>query len=79
MGITISEAERNINASIKLIYEYLRDGRQVQISGFGTFSVSHRMPRLGVDPQTMQSITIPEFNTPKFKAGEAFKQAVKLK
>lgn len=80
LGITISDSERFVNSFIYMIYEELRKGRRVQISGFGTFSVSHRMPRLGVNPRDWtKKITIPELNTPKFKAGERFKDAIKLK
>ncbi len=80
LGITHSEAERFTNTFIAMIYETLRAGDKVNISGFGQFSVSHRASRIGVNPrQPTQKITIPELNTPKFKAGEAFKEAVKLR
>jgi nucleoid DNA-binding protein len=80
LGITHSEAERFLNTFIQMIYEQLRSGDKVNISGFGQFSVSHRAPRIGVNPRNpSQKITIPELNTPKFKAGEAFKEAVKLR
>ena len=63
-----------------MIYSTLRAGHKVNISGFGQFRVSHRAPRVGVNPQNpSQKITIAELNTPKFKAGEAFKDAIKLK
>lgn len=80
LGITASEAERFLNTTIGLIYSELAMGNRIQWSGFGTFSVSHRLPRLGVNPRNpSQKITIPELNTPKFKAGEAFKEAIKLR
>lgn len=80
LSITRTESERMINAFINLIYETLRNGSKVNISGFGQFSVSHRAPRIGVNPRSpSEKITIPELNTPKFKAGEAFKDAVKLR
>lgn len=80
LGITHSEAERFVNTLIQMIYEQLRGGDKVNISGFGQFSVSHRASRIGVNPRNpSQKITIPELNTPKFKAGEAFKEAVKLR
>lgn len=80
LGITHSEAERMLNTFITIVYETLRTGGKVNISGFGQFSVSHRLPRIGVNPrQPTERITIPELNTPKFKAGEAFKDAVKLR
>ena len=80
LSITHSEAERMLNALITLIYDTLRGGDKVNISGFGQFSVSHRASRIGVNPRNpSQKITIPELNTPKFKAGEAFKEAIKLR
>ena len=80
MSVTYTEAERMLNTFISLIYETLRNGGKVNISGFGQFSVSHRAPRIGVNPRNpSQKIQIPELNTPKFKAGEAFKDAVKLR
>jgi nucleoid DNA-binding protein len=80
LSITHSEAERYLNTFIQMVYETLRGGDKVNISGFGQFSVSHRKPRIGVNPRNpSQKITIPELNTPKFKAGEAFKEAVKLR
>jgi DNA-binding protein HU-beta len=80
LGITHTEAERFLNTFISMIYDVLRTGDKVNISGFGQFLVSHRAPRIGVNPRNpSQKITIPELNTPKFKAGEAFKEAIKLR
>lgn len=79
LSITRSEAERTWEIFHKMIYQYLKEGKAVQFSGFGTFSVSHRKARMGVDPRTLKPIEIPAFNNPKFKAGEAFKDAIKLR
>jgi DNA-binding protein HU-beta len=79
LGITHSEAVRFLNTLIAMIYDTLRLGGKVNISGFGQFRVSYRASRIGVNPQNpSQKITIAKLNTPKFKAGEAFKEAVKL-
>jgi nucleoid DNA-binding protein len=80
LSVTYTDAERMLNTFINLVYETLRGGGKVNISGFGQFSVSHRNPRIGVNPRNpSQKIQIPELNTPKFRAGEAFKDAVKLR
>ena len=80
LSVTYTDAERMLNTFINLVYETLRGGDKVNISGFGQFSVSHRNPRMGVNPRNpSQKIQIPELNTPKFRAGEAFKDAVKLR
>jgi integration host factor subunit beta len=79
-GITASQAKLFLDTFKEHIYIHLALGHSVELSGFGQFSVSHRAPRLGVNPrQPSVKITIPELQTPKFKAGEAFKQAVAIK
>ncbi len=79
LGYPHTEAERIFNTAIQMIYDTLKSGDKVNISGFGQFSVSHRLARIGVNPrQPSTKITIPELNTPKFRAGEAFKEAIKL-
>lgn len=80
LGKTFTETENILNTTFKMIYETLDAGGEVSLSGFGKFSVSHRASRIGVNPRNpIERITIPELNTPKFKAGEAFKEAIKLK
>jgi nucleoid DNA-binding protein len=79
-GITSSEAKRIVETLKTFIYTALANGNTVELSGFGQFSVSHREPRQGVNPrQPTERISIPALNTPKFKAGQAFKDAVVLK
>jgi nucleoid DNA-binding protein len=46
----------------------------VTIASFGTFKVTHRASREGINPQTKERITIPAVNTPKFTAGKRLKE-----
>lgn len=55
----------------------LRKGSKVTLTGFGTFKVSDRAAREGINPQTKQKITIPAMKVPKFTAGKSLKEAVK--
>ena len=80
IGVPIAESDRFLDTFIKIIYGELRKDREVLISGFGKFKVSHREARIGVNPrQPSIQIMIPKLNTPKFVAGEAFKKAVAIK
>ncbi|PID51623.1 MAG: hypothetical protein CR954_00845 [Candidatus Moraniibacteriota bacterium] len=45
--------------------------------GFGTFGVSKRKARDGVNPATGEKIKIAATTVPKFKAGKSLKDAVK--
>lgn len=80
LGITVTDSDRFLNGFINLIYRKLAEGGVVNISGFGQFRVSKREARIGVNPRNpTERITIPKLHTAKFKAGSAFKQAVKLR
>jgi len=45
--------------------------------GFGSFEVRERAARTGRNPQTKAEIKIPASKSPVFKAGKAFKDAIK--
>ena len=72
------DTEGVINAALETIVKALTDGEKVTFTGFGTFSVSRREARTGVNPQhPEQKIQIPAMNVPKFKAGKSLKDAVR--
>ena len=75
-GITKSAAAKAVEAMVEGITNSLKKDESVSISGFGTFSVSHRPERQGRNPQTGETITIKASNSPKFKAGKALKDAL---
>jgi DNA-binding protein HU-beta len=75
----ISKAAANdaLNAFINGITAALKtDGGKVTLTGFGTFSVSHRKARKGRNPQTGEEIQIKASTTVKFKPGKRLKEAV---
>lgn len=66
-----------LNALLDAINKSLKAGKDVVITGFGTFSVSKRKARVGRNPQTGATIKIAAKRVPKFKAGKGLKDAVK--
>lgn len=74
--ISKSAATKAVEAVIDGITSSLKDGDQVTLVGFGTFSVSERAARTGRNPQTGETIEIRASNSPKFKAGKALKDAL---
>jgi len=63
---------------VHVVTESLRSGLEISISGFGSFSVSNRAARMGVNPQnTAQKIQIAATKVPKFRAGKGLKDAVR--
>jgi DNA-binding protein HU-beta len=69
-------AGRAIDAFVESITGALKDGDQVTLIGFGTFSVKDRAARVGRNPQTGAEIQIKASKNPSFKAGKALKDAV---
>ena len=77
IGQTKKEMEVVVDAVVDVITDALHQDRKVTIAGFGTFKVTHRGAREGINPQTKQRITIQAVNTPKFTAGKRLKEAVR--
>lgn len=71
------DVESVIEALTDKITEEIRKENKVTLTGFGTFRISHRAAREGINPQTKAKIHIQAMKTPKFTAGKAFKEAVK--
>ncbi|BFD24765.1 MAG: HU family DNA-binding protein [Patescibacteria group bacterium] len=77
-GASKKQAEQFLNALTGTIISELKEGREVTITGFGTFLSRVRYARGGVNPQNpSQRITIPEVRVAKFKTGYNLKQALK--
>ena len=70
------DAEAAVTAMIDAITGALVEGEKVQLVGFGAFEAKARAERVGRNPQTKETITIPASKTPVFKAGKALKDAV---
>ena len=76
-GGSKTAAEKAMNAFVSGVYESLRRGRRVTISGFGTFVVSRRAARNGRNPRTGSEIKIPPAKVPRFRPSRALKTAVR--
>jgi nucleoid DNA-binding protein len=71
------DVEAVIECLIDEVTNELRRGNKITLTGFGTFKVSNRAAREGINPQTKAKITIPAMTVPKFTAGKTLKEAVK--
>ena len=75
-GISKSQAEDALNATLAGIAGALKNDDSVQLIGFGTFSVSHRDARTGRNPQTGETIQIAAKKVAKFKAGKKLSESL---
>ncbi len=76
-GGSKSSAERAMNTFLAAIFESLRRGHRVSISGFGTFVVTKRSARNGRNPRTGSEIKIPPAKVPRFKPSRGLKASVR--
>lgn len=77
-GFSNKDAEKAINAVIDSIIGGLKTkDDKVQLVGFGTFEIKERSGRKGRNPRTGAEMDIPASKLPVFRAGQAFKDAVK--
>ncbi|MFQ3322465.1 MAG: DNA-binding protein HU-beta [Chitinophagales bacterium] len=70
-----ADAGRALDSVIDSVTGALKNGDQVSLVGFGTFSVKQRAARTGRNPRTGEAIQIKASNVPGFKAGKALKDA----
>ena len=78
VGLTKKQADEVLEALESVVIAALKQGQEVTLTGFGTFSARVRTARMGVNPQNpSERIEIPEVVVPKFKAGKALKDALK--
>ena len=75
-GLTKIDAEKALKAFTDTVADELAKGGKVQLVGFGTFEVSERAARVGINPHTRQPLDIKASKSPKFKAGKALKDAI---
>ncbi len=76
-GLTKVDAKKALDATIDAISNELKAGQQVALLGFGTFKLSERPERTGINPATKAQIVIPAKKVVKFKAGSELAEAVK--
>lgn len=70
------DSEAALKAFIDVVSDELAKGEKVQLVGFGTFEVTERAAREGINPLTKAPMSIPASKAPKFKAGKALKEYV---
>ena len=75
-NLSKADAARAVDATFDNIAKSLKDGTEVRLVGFGTFTVSRRAASQGRNPRTGEPIQIAASRQPKFRAGKALKESV---
>lgn len=75
-GLTKVTASKVLDTFMSTVTDVLKDGGQLVLPGFGSFSTGNRAARTGRNPQTGKEIQIKASRVAKFKAGKKLKEAV---
>ena len=68
-GVSKADSKKALDAVLDAIAGALKEGDKVAILGFGTFAVSERPARTGINPPTKEKIQIEAKKVIKFKPG----------
>jgi DNA-binding protein HU-beta len=66
-------AERAADSVLQAVKRGLKRDGEVNLVGFGTFSVAQRSARKGFNPHTRQPMKIPAMKLVRFKAGSGLR------
>ncbi|NPA13253.1 MAG: integration host factor subunit beta [Aquificae bacterium] len=73
----VKASKKDISTIVNRVFELItqeilngKDGTKIQISGFGTFIVKKRAPKIGRNPKTKEEKLIPERYGVSFKIGK---------
>jgi integration host factor subunit beta len=70
----------DVELSVKSVLDQLSDalerGERVEIRGFGSFSVNFRPARVGRNPKTGATVSLPGKSVPHFKPGKELRDRV---
>lgn len=76
LNVSKNMAKQLVDGFLDTIASSLAKGKEVRIQGFGTFKVSERAARNGVNPRTGAALKIPAMKVATFKAGKELKAQV---
>jgi len=72
--------QKDIELAVKSVIEQMSDalstGERIEIRGFGSFSLHFRPPRVGRNPKTGESVSLPGKHVPHFKPGKELRERV---
>ncbi len=75
-GLSKKDAQHALAATLDGLEAGLKAKKDINITGFGKFKVTHRPARTGRNPSTGAELQIAASNTVTFTAGSTLKQSV---
>ena len=74
--LPVSDIESGVNKILEYIGNALVGGDRVEIRGFGSFELRHRLPRNAHNPRTGEKLVTMSKYVPHFKPGKEFRSRI---
>lgn len=74
--IPFPEAEKAVNAVFDTMVNALKEGRRIELRGFGSFSPREYDGYMGRNPRTGETVNVAPKKLPYFKCGKEMRQAL---
>ena len=68
--LSLLDAERVVSTIFDEIVHSLKQGKRVELRGFGVFSIHERKARIARNPKTSEKVEVAAKRVPVFKAGK---------
>lgn len=75
-GLTKVETEAVVDGFISTVINALKEGKNIEIRGFGSFKVKKRKGRIARNPRTGEQVIVDEHFVPLFKVSKDLKHTV---
>lgn len=74
--LSAKQVELAVNGLLASLVESLKQGRRIEIRGFGSFDLSYRRPRIGRNPRTGEILNLPAKYVPHFRPSKELRDLV---
>lgn len=74
--LSIPETERVVEAFFDAMISAFKEGRRVELRGFGSFVVREYDGYMGRNPRTGDAVSVPPKRMPFFKVGKGMREVV---
>jgi len=75
-GLTKVETKAVVEGFMTTVTQAMKNGKRIELRGFGVFEVEHRAPRTGRNPQTNEPVHIEARYEPVFRPSRQFQEDV---
>ena len=75
-GLTKVDTEAVVDGFILTVIDAMKEGKNIEIRGFGSFKVKKRKGRVARNPRTGEQVMVDEHWGPLFKVSKEVKQTV---